>query len=326
MKNTIKFSIIVPVYNVELYLEKCINSILNQTYKNYELILIDDGSTDSSGKICDNYIDCNQFIRVIHQANLGLSSARNKGIEIAKGQYIIFLDSDDYWYSDDVLSKLNDRLSFNEADVLSFNYIKFTDELFEKEYFENSTNMPLNIKGSTLKYLMDNELWIACAWNKAIKRELFLNNNLEFKNGITSEDIDWCLRLALYADKFDYINDIIVCYRQRQASISNSIDVIKTDTLIDNIENCLNILNNEQDEAEMLTPYISYQYGTALYRVSAINNRNEYKRLVDRLKKNKSLLKRSDNKKIRLLNTVCSIGGINFALFLLKIRKKINKG
>lgn len=326
MKNTIKFSIIVPVYNVELYLEKCINSILNQTYKNYELILIDDGSTDSSGKICDNYIDCNQFIRVIHQANLGLSSARNKGIEIAKGQYIIFLDSDDYWYSDDVLSKLNDRLSFNEADVLSFNYIKFTDELFEKEYFENSTNMPLNIKGSTLKYLMDNELWIACAWNKAIKRELFLNNNLEFKNGITSEDIDWCLRLALYADKFDYINDIIVCYRQRQASISNSIDVIKTDTLIDNIENCLNILNNKKDKSEMLKPYVSYQYGTALYRVSTINNRNEYKRFVDRLKKNRSLLKWSDNKKIRLLNTACSIGGINFTLFLLKIRNKINKG
>lgn len=93
-------SIIVPIYNVELYLEKCIESIINQTYKNLEIILVDDGSTDSCGKICDEYAKKDNRIKVIHKINGGLSDARNKGMEIAKGKYIGFVDGDDYVASD----------------------------------------------------------------------------------------------------------------------------------------------------------------------------------------------------------------------------------
>ena len=95
----VKVSIIVPVYNVEHYLEECIKSVIEQTYKNIELILVDDGSTDKSGKICDNYSSLDERIIVIHKNNGGLSSARNVGLEAAQGRYIIFIDSDDYWYT-----------------------------------------------------------------------------------------------------------------------------------------------------------------------------------------------------------------------------------
>lgn len=324
MKNGFKFSIIVPVYNVELYLKKCIDSVLGQTYREYELILIDDGATDRSGVICDEFAEKDGRIRVIHQSNFGLSSARNKGIVSAKGDYLIFLDSDDYWRNDQVLDKINARLNMNHADVLSFNYVKFTEQAFEKPYFSQINDMPRGLsKKETLKYQIENDLWIACAWNKVVKRELFSEEKLRFRPGITSEDIDWCLRLALQADYFDYITDVVVCYRQRLTSISKHVTVNKIDMLINNIETCLDILEKNSDKAKLLRPYISYQYGTAVYLVSTIERNEEYKQLLGRLNKNKHVLKWSKNQKIRLLYSMNLVGGFNLVMLLLRLREKI---
>ena len=109
-KDSVKFSIIVPVYKVEKYLERCINSILSQTYRNFELILVDDGSTDNCPRICDEYVKSNNRINVIHKKNGGLSSARNAGIDRSTGEYIIFVDSDDYWNSNHALQKIVEAL------------------------------------------------------------------------------------------------------------------------------------------------------------------------------------------------------------------------
>ena len=99
MKNKL-VSIVVPIYNVEKYLKRCVNSLLNQTYKNIEIILVDDGSTDSSGAICDQYKPKDNRIVVVHKSNGGLSDARNTGIDMARGEYIAFVDSDDYIHED----------------------------------------------------------------------------------------------------------------------------------------------------------------------------------------------------------------------------------
>lgn len=201
-----KFTVIIPVYNVAAYLAKCIDSVLKQEFKQYEVILIDDGSTDESGTICDKFAEQDKRIVVIHQKNKGLSAARNIGIENAKGEYILFLDSDDYWHDSSALNIIYSRLNVSNADILSFNYMKFCDDVFEKPYFKQDTNMPLDkLEKNSLEYQVDHDLWIACAWNKVIKRELFYQGKLYFNLGITSEDIDWCLRLALYAEKFDFI-------------------------------------------------------------------------------------------------------------------------
>lgn len=107
--NSPKISIIVPVYNVEQYLENCINSVLNQSFRNFQLILVDDGSKDSSGEICDRFVQKDSRVKVIHKSNAGVSAARNAGIDIATGQFICFIDSDD-WIESEYLQKIVDEI------------------------------------------------------------------------------------------------------------------------------------------------------------------------------------------------------------------------
>lgn len=122
-----KISVIVPIYNVEKYIEKCINSIINQTYKDLEIILVDDGSTDSSGKICDEYAKKDKRIKVIHKKNGGVSSSRNIALTIANGDYITWIDSDD-WIEKDTYSKLADIILKNKADIIQFRLPNSTRE------------------------------------------------------------------------------------------------------------------------------------------------------------------------------------------------------
>ena len=117
MKNGIQLSIIIPVFNVEKYLEECINSVLQQTFSNFEIILVDDGSTDSSGNICDLYSQKDRRIQVIHKENGGLSSARNAGLRIAKGKYVGFIDSDD-WISETMYQHLYEEAEKAAAEAL----------------------------------------------------------------------------------------------------------------------------------------------------------------------------------------------------------------
>ena len=120
-------SVIIPVYNVEKYLEECVNSVINQTYKNIEVILVDDGSTDSSGDICDEYVMFDSRISVLHKANGGLSSARNAGMKKASGEWIYFLDSDDFLELD-MLSHLVNLATRKQADIVFFDACSFTDD------------------------------------------------------------------------------------------------------------------------------------------------------------------------------------------------------
>lgn len=136
-----KVSIIVPVYNVEKYVERCIESIIKQSYKNLEIILIDDGSKDNSGKICDEYAQKDNRIKVIHKKNGGLSDARNTGLNIADGEYICFIDSDDYIHKDLVKDNL-EKLIQQKADMICFNrFVINGEKIIEKPqlYNENMT-------------------------------------------------------------------------------------------------------------------------------------------------------------------------------------------
>lgn len=125
-----EISIIVPVYKVEPYLRKCVDSILAQTFTNFEVILVDDGSPDNSGKICDEYAIKDSRVRVIHKENGGLSSARNAGIDIARGKYLGFVDSDDY-IAEDMYEVLYENLKFYDADISSVEIIPFRDDKYE---------------------------------------------------------------------------------------------------------------------------------------------------------------------------------------------------
>ncbi len=322
MKNNAKesmpfFSFVIPVYNVEAYLDECINSILSQTYQNFEIVLVNDGSSDSSPGICKRYAASDQRVKLIHQSNMGPSEARNTGIRNAVGKYIIFLDSDDLWDGDTSLNDIFSRLNETNDDVLIFNFRKKFDNESSAPYF--SRTEPMGTVG--IPDIIGADLWVSSPWNKVTKRELFEKNDLFFVPKITSEDIDWSLRLAVCASTFSYLPNSVLLYRQREASITHTASLKKTKCLLQNIRRCINI-SQQTDKArsDVLYPYISYQFGTLMFSLAVLEDTDGKKPLTAEAKTLSWLLKYSKNKKIRLLYICNKLFGFNGTLYLLKLK------
>lgn len=322
--NRLFFSIIVPVYNVEQYLPACVDSILGQTYRNYEIILVDDGSPDNCGRICDRYASADKRIKVRHQANQGLSAARNAGLQIASGDYILFLDSDDTWITDNFLEQINTRLNVTDADVLTFNFCKIINGARTEPYFMQE-RMPSTVTPvESLQYQAQHNLWIACAWNKVISSRLFKENDLLFRDGITSEDIDWCARLAIAAEKFDYLDVVAVGYLQRSTSISGTVTERKIRCLKENIVTCVNLVQRaEAEKFEMLAAYLGYQVGTLLYSIASMDDSVLRSRWLMEAKPLLQWLAYSNSKKIKLIRVVAAVFGLKITIMLLRMKAKI---
>ena len=229
-----EISVIIPVYKVEQYLNQCVDSVLNQSFKDFELILVDDGSPDNCPQICDDYAKKDTRVRVIHQQNGGQSCARNTGLSHAKGLYIIFLDSDDYLIDSTALEKINAR-TVAEPDVIIYGYRKFFES--DGSFGVPVCNFPEVVRGiSPAEYL--NELLLlgaysGTAWCKVIKAKLLKDNNIEFKPGLISEDHDWYVQVMMKVKTFAAINEALYVYRLRPGSISHGGAKLKN--LIDNL-------------------------------------------------------------------------------------------
>ncbi len=185
-----KVSIVIPVYNVEKYLEECVDSVINQSYANLEIILVDDGATDSSGRMCDEYATVDPRIRVIHRQNGGLSAARNTGLDVATGEYIYFLDSDDY-IEKDTVSSLVEMCDSENADVVFFDAsVFYTDcEPDEKMYSYSRKKRYSTLNGKdTLVRLLNNDEYRTAVPLTFIKTNYLRSNNIRFCEGILHED------------------------------------------------------------------------------------------------------------------------------------------
>ena len=220
-------SIIVPVYNVEKYLRECLDSILNQTYKNIEVIVINDGSTDNSRNICDEYQKKDNRLKVINQKNCGLSATRNKGIKESRGKYLSFIDSDDV-INHNMIELLHKELIKNKCDIAICKFNYFTNKFKEKnkEYKIEILNQDQFLKS----LLIDKEI-ASQACNKLYKKGLF--NNIKYPLGKIYEDIGTTYKLGLQANKIIYLNIELYGYRQRNNSYVNN---LKKTSLIDYIE------------------------------------------------------------------------------------------
>lgn len=227
MKKDYKISIIIPVYNVEDYLSECVDSILNQTYENYEVLLIDDGSTDKSPQICDTYSEKNNKISVIHTRNRGLSAARNLGTEKAQGEYIFYLDSDDY-VENNVLERMFKIVEQDNADIVCGNFMyTYLDRTViaikeEKEYevLDTYSAMEQLVKGKKIQNF---------AWGKLIKKEIAQDH--KFPVGKLFEDMYWTHYIIDQAGKVAIDYKSFVYYRQRDNSISYSFNIKSLDQL-----------------------------------------------------------------------------------------------
>ena len=224
-----KASVIVPVYNVEAYLEKCVQSILRQTEQDFELLLVDDGSTDSSGQLCEELAKQDSRIRVIHQENQGLGGARNTGIREAKGDWLLLVDSDD-WIEPEILEKSLEAGLREEADMVVFPFRSVDEEGRELAVFRE--NIPVG-RAFALKERKDILLTAPVAWNKLYRTAFFRETGLAYPSRVWYEDIRTTPKLMALARRMVFLGDIGYNYLQRQGSIMNSGKVARNVEIIE---------------------------------------------------------------------------------------------
>lgn len=210
-----KVSIIVPVYNAELYLSGCVESLLNQTYKNIEIILVNDGSTDTCPKICDEYAAKDSRVKVIHKKNGGTSDAKNYGFSIMTGDYVMFLDNDDLMnmYS---IEKFLETAKKYDADIVECNFYRFTNESELENLQDIKESEKVYSTEEAFSLLMKEKLK-QVIWNKIYKRETI--GNIYFDKGITHEDDFWTYQIFGNARIDVKISDILYFYRQHSSSV-----------------------------------------------------------------------------------------------------------
>jgi glycosyltransferase involved in cell wall biosynthesis len=318
-------SIIIPVYRVEAYLRECVESVLRQDHPAVEVILVDDGSPDRCGVICDEYAARDPRVKVIHKENGGLSDARNEGVSCASGDYILFLDSDDYWADSGVLSRLTERIGLTHADLLNFSYQKCYEDTGRTEpYFAQTEAMPHPLRlTEQLGWLTQRGLYIASACNKLIHRSLL--DGLSFRRGVFSEDIEWCANLLLRARSVDFIPESFYCYRQRSGSIRHSIGDKNCRDLADAILTCIRLCETADEEhLEALKRYTAFQYGTFIAN-QALAEPPQKGCIADLAPHAKVLRHHGGNKKLMILDLGCRILGYSGLCSLIRAVYKRKK-
>lgn len=309
-------SIIVPVYNIQNYLEKCIQSILSQDYNNYEIILVDDGSTDNSGKICDKYVS-NKKVKVYHKKNGGLSDARNFGIKKSSGKYIMFIDSDDFLYNMHCLKKLNDCIEKTEADVIQYKMVYYYEKKDKYVFLKDLKDF----NGSVIKKISSlnaNGQVSVSACDKIVKAEIIKNKNIYFENDLLSEDIKWSYELYLNITSLKIINDDIYVYRQQRI---NSISTSKTKKSAYDLFKIIKYwFNYPYNSIKLKTLYfnlIAYWY---LILRTNYNKSYYNQEMKNFFKENDTLLLNcNDNYKVNKAYKLSKIIGFSLTIYVMKI-------
>lgn len=210
-------SVIIPVYNVEAYLARCIDSVLAQTYANLEILLVDDGATDTSGAICDEYAARDSRIRVIHKANGGLSDARNAGLEACRGEYVVFIDSDDY-ISPLHIQNLWEALSAHDADIAVSDFL--VSESSDAAFRSEKTQTLCYTTQEALREMFYAKAFSCSACGKLYRKAVF--GQVRFPKGMLFEDLYTIPRVTQNASRVVFSDDVTYCYFQRSGSIVHS--------------------------------------------------------------------------------------------------------
>ncbi|MEK6266349.1 MAG: glycosyltransferase [Clostridium sp.] len=261
-----EISIIVPVYNVEKYLNKCISSILEQSFTDFELILVDDGSKDNSGRMCDGYKDEDSRIRVIHKENAGLSAARNIGIETSEGKYLTFIDSDDFIHPN-MLEILYNNILENKADIsVCDHYLVYEGKEVAKELGDNNITLYTNIEG-VKKIVEKSKASMIVAWGKLYRRSLFCD--IRYPSLKYHEDEFVTYKLMYKSTKIVVTDAKLYYYLQRSNGITGTTYSIKRLEKLEALEQAIMFFKNENNKT--LTYLAEFRYllniQIAYYRV-----------------------------------------------------------
>ena len=320
-KKGILYSVVVPIYNSEKYIRKCLSSVLQQKFENFEIILVDDGSVDNSGNICDEYAKEYSNISVYHQKNAGPSAARNLGMKHAKGKYWLFVDSDDYLEEKDLFGNVSEIIQSSAPDVIIFGFKKY----YEYNNSYKIENPAKEIRNPVPYSVIESEnQFILSASGKFIKSDLFRKNNLQFIENRYSEDMDWCARLIIAANDFSVLEQNAYVYRQRSRSRSKVIGEKNLKDIEKNIVQCFKY-NIDDKSDEFKVAYKKYMArAVSMYVICCAIGfyKGEYN--VPFIKKNYHILKCESRKRERIIYFTIKYFGVKATLILLHIvaRKK----
>ncbi len=325
-----KFSVIIPVYNVRNYIEQCIDSVLAQKQGNFEVILINDGSTDGSGELCDCYAKKDMRVTVIHQCNKGLSSARNNGIQKATGDYIILLDGDDY-LDPEAMKHLEKIILKKEYDFI-INHFILDNEGNGKKYvnsyqFDNMllrSENPLQIYKSLLKQKFT---FAGCLF--VVRRDFLFQNQLFFYPGLYHEDELWVPYLFINAKKIACNNKNFYYYRtNRIGAITQKPNIRRIFSLLFILDHLLEDGKSKKYSGEkenVLCLRAADIYLALLYNLPEYQSEKEYTQLKRKLRGKQKVLLYKGTKREWLLYQIISFLGLEPVVFFIKIRKWIKK-
>lgn len=321
-----RFSIIIPVYNSEKYLKACVNSVLQQSYKDIEVILVDDGSKDRSPQICDTYAGQDKRIRTIHKKNGGTADARNADLEVATGDYITFIDNDDYWKDRYALEKIQNQLQESWADVLMFdtiNYWECSSKYIYSSHQCNRNEVLYQKKENALRHIMENGLLYRAVWAKVIRRQLIRKNNLYFVKGIRNEDTEWTAKLLLCAQSYDWFEEAFYVYRKGTGVAQTDRKVTLKE--VTDLQNILkkyihigkNLGENNREFQELFYSYLAYPFAVLMGQIRLVEDTN--KDLESFAKRNANILKYDVDPSIKKVKKVYCILGFKITSLLLKL-------
>lgn len=317
-------SVVIPIYKVENYLAQCVESVLSQTVRDLELILVDDGSPDSCPQIADEFAARDPRVTVIHQDNQGLSGARNSGLHRARGRLVVFLDSDDFWEGEDSLGKCVEAFDERpDLDVLFFDALRYYEATGERVFGDvvwDRDRVTGTSQIEALRYMVEIGDVRPSACTKVVRRQFLIENQLDFKRGVFSEDVEWFLRLITKPSTYDYLPLAFYMYRKNRAgSITNTIGAPNVGDVVETVLAAAErMLRSEAPESFKLDylSYCCYQYTIALALYAGLE-RADRKDVRPRVREAQFLLTFDDYRNSKSISRLVRIIGLGATARLL---------
>ena len=323
-------SIVIPVYNTEKYLRECFESIRMQEFQDYEVIVIDDGSTDGSPLICDEYAQEDERVHVFHIPNGGASRARNLGFQYATGEYIYCLDCDDYFNDNQYFGKIHRSLKEKAVDILQTGatYITIPGNQVKKILeFSGKNNVDVKQPADTLEWLIKNKKYEVSCWTKVIRRAFLIENKAFFDENLLIEDVDWNMRFIPQIETYNLLNCSSYVHVYREGSITSSggerdyricSDYIST---LDRWCGFWNAYDGDKKLKMSMLSYLCYQFFVILGK-STILKSDQQKEIAKRLKKIDFITNYAIERKQKYMKTLYKSGGYKIAAIVLGIYYK----
>jgi len=324
-----KYSIIIPVYNSEKYLRECVESVQSQTYKNLEIVLIDDESSDSSPDICKELAANDSRIKYIRQNNQGTSAARNTGLENASGDYLMFIDNDDLWADVNAVEEINSLLEESHADVLTFNTAVLNQKTGEVSYVHEHIDRGEVVNktaGEALRVVLNHGLMSRAVWSRVFRRDMIEQNQIRFPAGMRNEDTAFVADVMLHAESYDWYDKVFYHYRVNTGYSQTSEPINKSQ--LDDLRDILGKYSQKGRflEEPLKSAYYSYlAFPFAVWIGYSMKNNQTTKKEIKDMKRLGYILKYDEDSTVKSLSKVYKMFGYSLTCLALKMWVEFNR-